>query len=347
MKLKVGRFEDEIASIIIANGKCNWHCPYCFLKGLPEPKEAPSVSQEALIEKLSLLDKKSPGIIRIWGGEPLYNKEAFIKVCQCINKVDPNRKIAIVSNGSLLNKDWLDFFKDHNVTVSLSHDGPAQKYRGFDYLADNKYRALVKKLFDNKCARGFNLVIHKYNYLFSEISKYFSDLEKSLDIEVNKISQTLVGFNTTGEIVYNFDYMDPRLITYVTERLNFIFNNNAISLPKYESNIDEELKKTLRFILNGAEYPKVLDECKLSSKQILSINSKGEYTCSNGLTNRSNCHALWEQNLKKCNSCNIIGACPIYGCATMGALGDQACKLVKERLDTIIYAIKQFLKDNN
>lgn len=80
--------------------------------------------------------------IDFYGGEPLL---AFAEIKQTVGQIEGLSKkrrlkphFSLTTNGSLLNDEILDFFEDHEFSVLLSFDGPAQdisrKKGSFDFL---------------------------------------------------------------------------------------------------------------------------------------------------------------------------------------------------------------------
>jgi len=66
--------------------------------------------------------------ISFYGGEPLLDFSLIRQVVSFLGSYDHNRTIcySITTNGSLINADILDFFKNNRFTVTLSFDGFAQ-----------------------------------------------------------------------------------------------------------------------------------------------------------------------------------------------------------------------------
>ena len=106
---------------------CNKHCSYCM-----QPRQGSNgkVDIDSFTNKLiSYLKAHHPqGIttIEYWGGEPLLYFD-YIKQIQFsleANKVPIERMPRIITNGTLVNKDFVDFCNAHNILVNLSwHDG--------------------------------------------------------------------------------------------------------------------------------------------------------------------------------------------------------------------------------
>lgn len=112
--------------------QCNMNCRYCYVSnngGFMSSK----IANKAVDVFLKLLKRGlGKGSITIFGGEPLLNKKVLREVIQHAGKTDLfNRhidNISIVTNGVLLDKNIIQFFKDHHIQVSISLDGPQEAH---------------------------------------------------------------------------------------------------------------------------------------------------------------------------------------------------------------------------
>jgi len=106
---------------------CNFNCSYCY------QKKRKKYTESSAIEKA--LDFFSPFLkeecyVNFHGGEPLL---AYDKIKSTVSSIqDRNRRLrkrihySIVTNGSLINDDILQFLNQHKFYVLLSFDGLAQ-----------------------------------------------------------------------------------------------------------------------------------------------------------------------------------------------------------------------------
>lgn len=181
------QMQPNLSPIIKAVGEtCNLRCGYCFYNG--------NQGQNLQIMDLNILEiiiKKlievSPRAVRfIWhGGEPmLAGIDFYQKVIDLQNtyKLDgQNIHNALQTNGTLINSEWAEFFKENNFGVGVSLDGPS--------FIQNKTRptASGRGSFD-KVMRGVNLlrdkkirvnaiaVITKFSVNYpEEVFKFFYD----------------------------------------------------------------------------------------------------------------------------------------------------------------------------
>lgn len=111
---------------------CNLKCRYCFVEQHPTymtldtAKAAVDFLHNNLKRKREIT--KNPnlrGSISFFGGEPmLCYSSIIVPLVQYIEETYPNDfSLGITTNGTLLNKKRIDFFKKHNINILLSIDG--------------------------------------------------------------------------------------------------------------------------------------------------------------------------------------------------------------------------------
>ncbi len=112
---------------------CNLRCPYCFVSqgsfGGPR-RLMPGAVAERAVELLFAESGSAPDVyVGFYGGEPLLNTPV---VCQVIEDATARAERAgkqahfdLITNGTRLTADVVDFLRAHRVAVQLSLDGPA------------------------------------------------------------------------------------------------------------------------------------------------------------------------------------------------------------------------------
>jgi uncharacterized protein len=118
--------------------RCNLACPYCYY--FHQSYDGNSLTarmSDAVIEEIPRFLQRSMeqtnirrfGIV-LHGGEPLLLKrEKVDHLCTLIREVVEGKidfRIAVQTNGTLINDDWVDLFCKHNITVGISIDGPRE-----------------------------------------------------------------------------------------------------------------------------------------------------------------------------------------------------------------------------
>lgn len=120
---------------------CNLNCKYCNIV-----KKNELMNIKTLNNTINFIKKYSEekAIIRSFGGEPLLE---FKKIKKLNDKLK-NKEIVITTNGTLLNKNNLSFFKNKNITLKLSLDGE-KKIHDLNRISINKnssFNTIIKNI---------------------------------------------------------------------------------------------------------------------------------------------------------------------------------------------------------
>jgi uncharacterized protein len=140
---------------------CNLDCSYCYLPNRASKRQMSETTLERTFEKVFASPFLSEHLTVLWhAGEPLvpgvpYYEKAFA----IIDRLRPQGLAishSIQTNATLLNRQWVDFFRANDVRVGTSIDGPAdlndrsrktragggtfaQTMRGIRLLQENDY----------------------------------------------------------------------------------------------------------------------------------------------------------------------------------------------------------------
>lgn len=178
---------------------CNLDCKYCYL---PDRLSKKKINVD-IIEKTitNLVDENLlENVINIlWhAGEPTVMPIEFYKEVTNIfdRKIPKNIKIRqqIQTNGTLINQNWCDFFKESKMEVGISLDGPK-------HINDqNRLSRTGKSTFEDTM-NGINL-LKENNIPFSVISvltDYSLDFAEEIYNFFKNLDVISLGFNTDEE----------------------------------------------------------------------------------------------------------------------------------------------------
>lgn len=131
------------------------------------------------------------------GGEPLFY---FGLIKELFSYVPFNVHKKIITNGTLLTQDIVDYVNSNRIELCISHDGEKTSYlRGVDVLLDNNILSFINQVNDlcfSCTITSLNCnVLDNYNYISRFVSRDFHFL-------VNVVLET--DFNSY--LVNNFDY---------------------------------------------------------------------------------------------------------------------------------------------
>ncbi len=148
---------------------CNLKCDYCYyldkINRYDKVYAMPlDILEKCIKEYLEVND--SDDVTFDWhGGEPLLlGLDYFMKVVELQNKYKGGKRVfnTIQTNATLLNHDFVSFFKDYNFLVGVSVDGP--QYVHDKYRVDKNAEPTFKKVM-----RGIEL-LHYYNVDFNTLT---------------------------------------------------------------------------------------------------------------------------------------------------------------------------------
>ena len=130
--------------VIQVSNDCNLRCIYCYAAGgayggsrkLLEP----GTLQLTLDRFYSYYDSIST--VQIFGGEPLLNMSAIRSICAYLAEHDEKSgqktKIGLVTNGILINEEFIELVKKYNILVTVSYDGDTKTNDELRIFADRR-----------------------------------------------------------------------------------------------------------------------------------------------------------------------------------------------------------------
>ncbi len=216
---------------------CNIDCSYCYL---PNRHLTNKLTKEVLTTFLSNFRNESLESnnveIRWHAGEPLsINIKLFEDYLATTNYIlhDFDIKYTIQTNALPINEGWCELFKEYNIELGVSIDGPAHIH--------DKYRL-------NKKGKGtFDSVIRNiellssYNIPFNTISvltDYSLDFSNEIYNFLVSIKPTQIGFNieeTEGinkSISFENSYFLHRYKSFMVDMFNFQ-NTNSLKIREF------------------------------------------------------------------------------------------------------------------
>lgn len=218
---------------------CNLACRYCFerqseTKNSSEGVMSFDVFNKGLdfFQRLINLDKdrfNERKTIIFYGGEPFHNKKLlFSAITEIQNRIKKGdlpvqTKMLVVTNGTLINEEDIQFIKKNGVTVTFSLDGDRQASANRVYpdgktLAWNKATETFKKCVE----AGIDL-----NIACTLSPETIARQKEVLDYFIS-IGATNIGFNVILDndiIQLNTDY-DDKAAEFVTTAYQTLSDNN-------------------------------------------------------------------------------------------------------------------------
>ena len=157
--------------------RCNYTCSYCSQSN---EIESATVTRTADADKfLKHLDgwlTGKPAEIEFWGGEPFLYFAKLKRLVPGLRERFPEAKFLIITNGSLIDGEIIEFVERHDIVVAVSHDGPGQHLRGPDPFDDPERARWLRELWRRRGPLGkmsFNVVLSSANCDVRETHEWF------------------------------------------------------------------------------------------------------------------------------------------------------------------------------
>lgn len=132
-------FDFDIASIPLTTmvlevaQDCNLACTYCYADGGSYGRSArllsPDTARQAVRKLIDDSGDRETVTLVIFGGEPLLNMPAVTAAVEEARSLSREKGkqffVSLTTNGTLLNKNIIDFIHENKIAVAVSLDGPA------------------------------------------------------------------------------------------------------------------------------------------------------------------------------------------------------------------------------
>jgi len=312
---------------------CNYSCDYCSQKFVERAPETSKKDIDAFLKKLEVLEfDETRGLkIEFWGGEPFVYWKTMKPLAVALRdkfkswKVKPH--FSVITNGSILSDEIIDWLMMMDFSVGISHDGPGQSVRGPDPFEDEEHKErvlgfyrMMKRL---KKGISFNAMMNSKNRSRKEVYDWFVKFTGDPNVILGE-----------GGIVdaYDEDGITNSLQTkkehfeYRRQAFKDIYvTNGRIGFSGIMNKVDQFIASVLRH--DDAKY--VGQKCGMDDEHTMAIDLRGNVlTCQNvsavetskngeshkggtlddydNVALRTSTH--WS-NRKECSSCPVLHLC--------------------------------------
>lgn len=262
---------------------CNFKCRYCLQHQFKNVNQEELTFNNDIIEfikkhadKIKEYDKDNKLQIQFFGGEPLVYYDIIKKIVYELK--DYNVCFSMITNGSLITDEVIDFLTEYNIGCGISWDGRNTKLtRLVDVFETNKENIFkLKEL-------TISGVVSSYTYpkeFIEDISKLEEEFLASGGKHINFGLDPIYDFNNSDKELYNLDLKkienEMRDMAY-----NFCFDQNKNSPRENEFmySLIQHMNHYKDFDGTNKIYPKCMNGYK-----VLNLDLKGNlYLCHNNV----------------------------------------------------------------
>lgn len=265
---------------------CNYSCDYCSQKFVERQPETSKKDIDDFMEKLkSLHFDEDVGLrIEFWGGEPLVYWKTLKPLAEAIAEKFDSWKIkprfSIITNGSILTDEIIDWLMMMDFSVSISHDGPGQFVRGPDPFDDPEKKETILGFYRMMTRLGksfsFNSMLNSKNQSRKEIYDWFVNLTGDENVVLGE-----------GSLVDAYDE-EGISNSLITKKEHFEFRKKAFG-ELYGTNgkigFFSQLGKIdglIQSILNHSEAKYLGQKCGMDDEHTIAVDLRGNVmTCQN------------------------------------------------------------------
>lgn len=273
--------------------KCNYACSYCNQAHQPhDPVGGPEDAEELVQKMKTNFDFGTYDKFRLefWGGEPMVYWKTLKPLAEKLKKIYPNAQFTMVTNGSLLTREKVDWFRNMGFSIGMSHDGPLHaQNRGPDPLDEPEAKdAIVYALKTMGQGRfTFNCVLTRENVSIPAVRNFIWDKlnRKDLGYDYAAVSQMEIQV-TTEELMLPYDDSGMAHSLQTPDEKKEILHTLFWELINHENEfswtINQKVKNFFEGIVYGRPAEVIGQKCGMDKEDNIAIDMKGNVTtCQN------------------------------------------------------------------
>lgn len=266
--------------------QCNYACSYCNQASHVGSPHGTMAEVQSFLKKLPEWFDGGPNgdgescRFEFWGGEPLIYWKHLQVLAGTLRSLYPKAHFNIISNGSLLTDEIVDWLDELDFHISISHDGPAQHVRHpSDILDDPEKVRVIRRLWSllyakQKGGLGFGHVLTRENFSLAAIRKHIAE---KLDIPSELVN------SSTEEILLPYDDAGMEQIPNTPhehrEALHLLFWEavSGETIPGCQS-VRRKVDDIIEAIASSRPAWSLMQKCGMDHEHIIAVNTKGEVT---------------------------------------------------------------------
>lgn len=314
---------------------CNYSCSYCSQAHQVADQSVTNLADaRKFLANLNWLTA-APERIEFWGGEPLLYWKKIVVLVEALKQRFPRAEMLIITNGSLMTQDKIDFIEKHDINVAVSHDGPGQHLRGPDPFDDLKVSSALLSLWQRRGKLGrmsFNCVLTRDNCSVRDIVDFF----------VEKVNDPNVAVSVEGVANLYDDNAEAqhRLTPDEGQAMEKIVARDMIDHSSLRSaTIRDKMHRFMRSMIQHRPIEALSQKCGMDDVSKLAVDLDGNVmTCQN--TGAKGTHKIGHvgkmdeirlntsthfSNRECCNYCPVVHLCAGSCMFLEGELFNASC----------------------
>ena len=265
---------------------CNYTCDYCSQKFVERSDSTSHKDIDSFLAKLEVLEfHEEHGLtVEFWGGEPLVYWKTLKPLAEAIkDKFEhwgKKPRFSMITNGSILTDEIIDWLMMMDFSVSISHDGPGQSVRGPDPFDDPAKKETIlgfyRMMTRLKKGISFNSMLSKNNQSRKAIHEWFINLTGNPNIVLGEgtIVDAYDEDGITNSLLTKQDHFNFRRTTFK----EIYANDGYIGFQAIIDKIDG----FTRSVLSQSDSKYLGQKCGMDNETTLAVDLKGNVlTCQN------------------------------------------------------------------
>lgn len=321
--------------------KCNYKCGYCNQTARPASAHGTPEQARAFLDGLDGWFRPVDDSPRIefWGGEPFAYWQVMQILGEDLHRRWPKAEFNVVTNGTILDAEKIDWLVRHKVAVAVSHDGPGQTLnRDADPFDTPKQaealRALYRALRPHDLI-SFNCVLAKNNLSLAAVRDHIA---RGLGVPAADLPLT------TEEIVLPYDEgearrLSPQTAEEHTAALSALYADIVERGANTVFNVRDKVGDFFRSLAQRRPASALGQRCGMDRADTIAVDLAGNVvTCQNSAAEAGQRIGLvadydgirldtaWHWSKREgCPSCLVLQLCKGACLKLEGALWKQTC----------------------
>lgn len=261
---------------------CNLACPYCFAQtdggfhfGSFNEKKI-----EDTIDFIVAHRNKMPVSITFFGGEPLLRFDLMKHTVKYVNEKYKDEPIgySITTNGTLVNDEIIQFFKDNKVAVLVSIDGPDNEFNVRHYKdgtkSINDVLKNIKKFQEAKVPIELRATLLNINPYICQTFQFFEEMKVPFSI--------IFAFSSENTSHHYADY-DENTMSSIEKQMEDLYLYYAKKVRNHELIYNKRCSE----IMNILRYRVKRNLSCAAGRTTFTITSKGDiFSCAHFMNNK-------------------------------------------------------------